>query len=54
MATTRDLDELALALPRATREVSGDGRPEYRVDGKLFCIQGTPSTRRRASGSTTY
>jgi hypothetical protein len=39
-----DLDELALGLPQATREVSGDGRPAYRVHGKLFCCQ----RRRRA------
>jgi hypothetical protein len=34
-----DLDELALALPQATKEVSEDGRPSYRVHGKLFCCQ---------------
>jgi hypothetical protein len=33
-----DLDELALSLPQATREVSEDGRPSYHVHGKLFCI----------------
>ena len=32
-----DLDELALGLPDTTREVSDDGRPSYRVHGKLFC-----------------
>ena len=32
-----DLDELALALPQATKEVSDDGRPAYKVHGKLFC-----------------
>jgi hypothetical protein len=34
----RDLDQLALALPQATKEVSDDGRPAYYVDGKLFCF----------------
>ena len=34
-----DLDELALALPQTTKEVSDDGRPSYRVHGKLFCCQ---------------
>ena len=34
-----DLDELALAMPQATKEVSEDGRPAYRVHGKLFCCQ---------------
>ena len=32
-----DLDELALSLPQTTKEVSADGRPAYRVHGKLFC-----------------
>jgi hypothetical protein len=39
MATMPDLDELALALPQTTKEVSEDGRPSYRVHGKLFCCQ---------------
>ena len=34
-----DLDELALALPQTTKEVSDDGRPSYRVHGKLVCCQ---------------
>jgi hypothetical protein len=33
----RDLDELALSLPHATREVSDEGRPAYLVHGKTFC-----------------
>lgn len=37
MATMRDLDALALAMPEATKTLSNDGRPEYSVDGKLFC-----------------
>jgi hypothetical protein len=32
-----DLDELALAMPQATKDVSEDGRPAYFVHGKLFC-----------------
>lgn len=32
-----DLDELALAMPQATKDVSRDGRPAYLVHGKLFC-----------------
>jgi hypothetical protein len=39
MTTMADLDELALAMPEATKEVSGDGRPAYLVHGKLFCCQ---------------
>jgi hypothetical protein len=37
MATMGDLDELALAMPQTTKELSGDGRPAYFVHGKLFC-----------------
>jgi hypothetical protein len=33
-----DLDELALAMPHATKELSDDGRPAYLVHGKLFCF----------------
>jgi len=33
----KDLDELALALPEATKEVE-DGRPRYLVHGKFFCF----------------
>ena len=39
MTTMADLDELALALPEATKEVSTDGRPSYLVHGKLFCCR---------------
>jgi hypothetical protein len=34
-----DLDELALVLPQTTKELSDDGRPAYKVHGKLFCCQ---------------
>ena len=37
MATMRDLDRLALAMPETTKDVS-DGRPSYHVHGKLFCF----------------
>jgi hypothetical protein len=37
MATLADLDELALALPETTKKVSDDGRPAFKVHGKLFC-----------------
>lgn len=37
MATAADLDELALELPGTTKELSDDGRPSYRIHGKLFC-----------------
>jgi hypothetical protein len=38
VATMADLDELALAMPQATKEVSDDGRPSYLVHGKMFCF----------------
>jgi hypothetical protein len=38
MTTMADLDELALSLPDATKEVSDDGRPSYLAHGKLFCF----------------
>jgi hypothetical protein len=38
MATMADLDELALAMPQAEKELSDDGRAAYRVHGKLFCL----------------
>ena len=38
MATLADLDELALSLPHATKELSDDGRPSYLVHGKFFCF----------------
>jgi len=37
-----NLDELALALPQATKEVSEDGRPSYLVHGKMFCFHRSP------------
>jgi hypothetical protein len=37
MTTMADLDELALAMPHATKEVSDEGRPAYLVHGKFFC-----------------
>jgi hypothetical protein len=38
MATMADLDELALAMPQTTKELSDDGRPAYFVHGKLYCF----------------
>jgi hypothetical protein len=37
----KDLDKLALALPEATKEVE-DGRPTYKVHGKMFCFHRRP------------
>ena len=33
-----DLDQLAMAMPQTTKEVSDDGRPSYLVDGKMYCF----------------
>ena len=41
MATMKDLDELALAMPEATKEVV-EGRPTYLVHGKMFCFHREP------------
>jgi hypothetical protein len=38
MSTLRDLDELALAMPQTTKELSDDGRPSYHVHGKMYCF----------------
>ena len=38
MATLRDLDELALGMPEAAKELAEDGRPTYTVNGKYFCF----------------
>jgi hypothetical protein len=38
MATMKDLDQLALAMPETTKELSEDGRPAYLVHGKAFCF----------------
>jgi len=46
MATMADLDELALAMPQTTKELSDDGRPTYLVHGKFFCFH--RSRRREA------
>ena len=46
-----DLDELALALPQAAKDVSDEGRPAYHVHGKLFCCH--RSRRRDAVDPTT-
>jgi len=38
MATMADLDDLALAMPQTTKELSDDGRPTCLVHGKFFCF----------------
>jgi hypothetical protein len=38
VTTMADLDELAMAMPQATKQVSEDGRPSYHVHGRMFCF----------------
>jgi hypothetical protein len=38
MTTMADLDQLAIAMPQTTKEVSDDGRPSYLVHGKMYCF----------------
>ena len=42
MTTMADLDELALAMPQATKALSDDGRPTYAVHDKFFCFHRSP------------
>ena len=42
MATMADLDELALSMPQATKEVSDECLHAYYVHGKLFCFHRRP------------
>jgi hypothetical protein len=42
MATLRDVEKLALAMPGATEEVDEDGRPSYSAHGKFFCFHRRP------------
>jgi hypothetical protein len=38
VSTMADLDAFALELPQATKELSDDGRPAYKVHDKVFCF----------------
>jgi hypothetical protein len=42
MATLRDVDQLALALPQTTKQVDEEGRPTYLVADKWFCFHRRP------------
>lgn len=42
MATMHDLDELALAMPLAEKQVDDEGRASYSVHGKVFCFERPP------------
>jgi hypothetical protein len=38
VATLRDVERIALALPDVTKDVADDGRPSFAVNGKAFCF----------------
>ena len=42
MATLRDVDILALALPEVVKGEDDDGRPSYSVNGKVICWHRSP------------
>jgi hypothetical protein len=42
MATLRDVEQLALALPETVKGEDEDGRPSYSVNGKVICWHRTP------------
>ena len=42
MATLRDVDQLALALPETVKGEDDDGRPSYSVDDKVICWHRSP------------
>jgi hypothetical protein len=42
MATLRDVEKLALALPQVDRGEDDDGRPSYSVSGKVICWHRSP------------
>lgn len=41
MVTTRDVERVALSMPRAVKELRDDDRPAYLIDHKLFCFHRT-------------
>ena len=42
MATLRDVETLALALPEVVKGEDDDGRPSYSVNGKVICWHRSP------------
>ena len=42
MATRRDVDTLALALPEVVKGEDDEGRPSYSVNGKVVCWHRSP------------
>ena len=42
MATLRDVEKLAMALPETVRGEDDEGRPSYSVNGKVICWHRSP------------
>ena len=42
MATLRDVEKLALALPETVKGEDDEGRPSYSVNGKVICWHRSP------------
>jgi len=42
VATLRDVDKLALALPETVKGEDDEGRPSYSVNGKVICWHRSP------------
>jgi hypothetical protein len=42
VATLRDVEKLALALPETVKSEDDDGRPSYSVNGKVICWHRSP------------
>jgi hypothetical protein len=42
MATLRDVEKLALALPETAKGEDDEGRPSYSVNGKVICWHRSP------------
>ena len=42
MATLRDVEKLALALPETIKGEDAEGRPSYSVNGKVICCHRSP------------
>jgi hypothetical protein len=42
MATLRDVEKLALAMPETVKDEDEEGRPSYAVNGKVICWHRSP------------
>ena len=42
MATLRDVEKLALAMPETVKGEDDEGRPSYSVNGKVICLHRSP------------